>query len=485
MALQARNVSKSFAGVKALDDVSLFVQPGRVHALVGENGAGKSTLLKILAGLLPPGSGDVVPRGGSGVAMVHQELMAFPELSVAENICMGRQPVHRFPGWVDRGAQRSQAMRVLGLLGVRLDPDRIVRTIGVAEMQLVEIARALVRNPDVLLMDEPTSALSGQECDSLMRIIRALAAAGTAVVYTSHKLDEIFRVSDDITVLRDGRRVVTCTIAEVDEQRLIGWMVGRDLEARVSESSVKPGEVVLEVSGLRRRGADAAVSFVLRRGEILGIAGLMGAGRTELASVIFGLIPPEQGEIRMNGRPVRIASPADAIHSGIAMVSEDRKLSGIVPGMSVQNNMTLASLRRFCRGPWIASRAESQAVSGQMRSLAIKTRGPGQPVDSLSGGNQQKVMIARALLTEPEVLILDEPARGIDIGAKAEVHHLIRQLARSGKAVLLISSELPELLSLSDRILVMRGGGISAELVPNRTTESEILRFAMPAGNAA
>jgi ABC-type sugar transport system ATPase subunit len=227
------------------------------------------------------------------------------------------------------------------------------------------------------------------------------------------------------------------------------------------------------------------VSFIARRGEILGVAGLMGAGRTELASSIFGLIPPEEGEIRVNGRPVRITSPATAIQNGIVMVAEDRKLSGIVPGMSVQNNMTLASLRRFCRGPWIESGAESHAAGGQIRSLAIKTRGPGQPIDFLSGGNQQKVMIARALLTEPEVLILDEPTRGIDIGAKAEVHNLIRQLARSGKAVILISSELPEILSLSDRILVMRGGGISAELDPHRTTEDEILTFAMPAGDAA
>jgi inositol transport system ATP-binding protein len=261
-------------------------------------------------------------------------------------------------------------------------------------------------------------------------------------------------------------------------------MVGRDLEARASDSGAQLRDVVLEVAGLRRRGMSEGVSFVAHRGEILGIAGLMGAGRTELASAIFGLIPLEGGEIRVNGTPVHIASPADAIHCGIVMVAEDRKLSGVVPGMSVQSNMTLASLRRFCRGPWIGSRAESQAVGGQIRSLAIKTRGSGQQIDFLSGGNQQKVMIARALLTEPEVLILDEPTRGIDIGAKAEVHNLIRRLARSGKAVILISSELPEILSLSDRVLVMRGGAISAELDPNRATETQILRFAMPAGDA-
>ena len=482
--LQAQHVSKSFGGVKALDDVSLSIRTARVHALVGENGAGKSTLLKILAGLISPDSGEVMYQGNRNVAMIHQELTPFPDLSVAENICMGRQPTTRFPGWIDRRAQRSQASTTLAALGVSIGLDRIVRTLSVAEIQLVEIARALARNADVVLMDEPTSALSSPECESLMGVIRTLAASGKAVVYTSHRLDEILNIADEVTVLRDGHRIASSPIEDLDEKQLIALMVGRDLEPRASDLGRGIGDVVLEVVGLRRHGTAERVSFVARRGEVLGFAGLMGAGRTELASTIFGLLPREEGEVRVNGALVHVANPSDAMRGGIMMLPEDRKRSGIVPGHSILENMTLASLRRFCRGPWIDRRAEREAVRATMRSLEVKARRPDDQIETLSGGNQQKVLIARALLVEPEVLILDEPTRGIDIGAKAEIHGLIRRFARSGKAVIMLSSELPEILSLSDRVLVMRGGAISAELDPHRTTEHEILTFAMPA-NAA
>lgn len=467
--IQARSVSKSFPGVKALADVSLDVAPGRVHALVGENGAGKSTLLRILAGQLAADSGEVVLAGR--VALIHQELTPFPELTVAENICMGREPVGRFPGWIDRGALRRRAETLLGRLGCALAPGRIVRTLSVAQMQMVEIARALAREADAVLMDEPTSALPAHEAEALFAVIRDLTSHGVAVVYTSHKMDEIFRISDTVTVLRDGQHVGTRAIGEVDEQQLIALMVGRKLDAPQAAGAFERGDPVLQVFFEN-------VSFEARRGEIVGIAGLMGAGRTELACAIFGLAPVK-GEIRVSGRRVEIRSPADAIAAGIAMVTEDRKGSGIVPGMSLKENLTLASLGRVCHGPWIDRRAENETADGQIEALGIKARRD-QAVDSLSGGNQQKVMIAKALLTRPEVLILDEPTRGIDIGAKAEVHGMMRRLARSGKAIVMISSDMAEVLAVSDRILVMRSGELSAELDPRRTTQEEILKFAMP-----
>jgi ABC-type sugar transport system ATPase subunit len=294
----------------------------------------------------------------------------------------------------------------------------------------------------------------------------------------------ILRIADEVTVLRDGHRIASSPIEDLDEKQLIALMVGRDLEPRSSDLGPGIGDVVLEVVGLRRHGTTERVSFVARRGEVLGFAGLMGAGRTELASTIFGLLPREEGEVRVNGALVHVGNPSDAMRAGIMMLPEDRKRSGIVPGHSILENMTLASLQRFCRGPWIDRHAERDAVRANMRSLEVKARRPDDQIETLSGGNQQKVLIARALLVEPEILILDEPTRGIDIGAKAEIHGLIRRFARSGKAVIMLSSELPEILSLSDRVLVMRGGAISAELDPHRTTEHEILTFAMPA-NAA
>ena len=342
---------------------------------------------------------------------------------------------------------------------------------------MVEIAKALVRNADVILMDEPTSALSAHESDALFGIIRDLRSGGVAVVYTSHKLDEIFRLADRVMVLRDGRHIETRPAAEFDEPQLIAMMVGRELETASAGAGTQTGEIALEVRGLSRTGVFSDVNFSVRRGEIVGIAGLMGAGRTELASAIFGLAPATSGEIRVNGRAARIGSPADAIAHRIVMVAEDRKQSGIVPGMSVKHNMTLSSLGGSL---WIDARAETARAGEQMRALGIKARDDDQPIGTLSGGNQQKVMIAKALLCDPEVLILDEPTRGIDIGAKAEVHEIMRRLARAGKAILMISSEMPEILALSDRILVMEAGRLRAELDPRRTTQEGILKLAMP-----
>jgi inositol transport system ATP-binding protein len=491
MVLEVRNLSKSFPGVQALRDVHLQVRAGQVHALTGENGAGKSTLMRILIGVEQADAGEILYKGHRvhlksphealrmGISMVHQELLPFPELSVAENICMGREPTSWFPGWLDRTAMNREARRLLGRLGSSLPPDRGMKQLSVAEMQTVEIAKAFANNAEVIIMDEPTSAISGREVEALFDVIREVTARGVAVIYISHKMEEIFRIADMVTVLRDGRHVATHAIGELDENRLVTLMVGRELHAEPPAGSAEPGEAALEVRGLSKRGAFHAANFTVRRGEILGIAGLMGAGRTELVSAISGLAPAQAGEILIHSRGVRIRSPRDAIANGIAMVSEDRKEYGLVHAMSVSHNVTLAALGKFCRGGLIDRAAENDATDRQIRALSIKTPGRNCQVQYLSGGNQQKVVIAKALLTEPEILILDEPTRGIDIGAKAEVHAIMRRLARQGKAIIMVSSEMAEIMSLSDRILVMREGRIAAELSGPHANPEQIMKYAM------
>ena len=485
--LQVRNLSKAFPGVQALDRVHLDVEAGSVHALMGENGAGKSTLMNILAGLLTPDAGTISLQGRHvqfrhpnharqfGIAMIHQELLPFHELTVAENIAMGREPTRWLPGWVDKPAMNREAAQLLTRLGVALDPARTMRTLSIADMQTVEVAKALAGNASIVIMDEPTSAISKREVDALFAIIRDLKRRGVAIIYISHKFDEIFQIADVVTVLRDGRHVATTPTAELDERKLIALMVGRELTPPAAGRSCL-GKPVLEVRGLTLPGKFRDVTFTICRGEVLGIAGLMGAGRTDVANAIYGLTPATSGEIRVNGRSLRIRRPAEALAAGIALVSEDRREFGLVPQMSVTHNITLASLRHWI----IRGRAETKQAEAQIRALAIKASAPTQPVSHLSGGNQQKVLIARALLTEPNILLLDEPTRGIDIGAKAEIYAIVNRLAREGKAILLISSELPELLSLSDRILVLREGAVTAELNPQQTTQEEILKFSMP-----
>ncbi len=475
--LEFKDISKSFWGAKALDRVSFDVRRGEVHALTGENGAGKSTLVKILAGIETADSGEAVFRG-SGISMIHQELLPFPDLSIAENISMGQEPVHW--GWVDKAAMHAQAETKLRELGVTLPPSRRMGDLSVAEMQTVEIAKALARRADLIVMDEPTSALSEHESERLFAAISGLKQRGIAVIYISHKMDEIFHLADRITVLRDGRHVETCPASEMNEQRLIALMVGREFEIAAEKTYAAACDDLLDVKALSRKGRFHDVSFRVGRGEIVGVAGLMGAGRTEVGEAVFGLAPADSGEIRINGSAVKIGNPADALANGIAMVTEDRKDSGIVPDMSVTHNLTLASLGRWSRWFVIQRRAERAIADKQVKAFSIKSPGGSRPAKFLSGGNQQKLLIAKALLADPSILILDEPTRGVDVGAKADIYALIARFAQAGKGVLMISSEMNEILALSDRILVMRQGTIAAEMDPRQTNAEEILKYAMP-----
>lgn len=490
--LQVRGLSKSFPGVRALDGVDLDVFSGEVHALMGENGAGKSTLMKVLAGLHTPDAGSISFAGREvtipdphaaarlGIGMIHQELMPFPDLTVAENVLMGAEPTSRLPGWVNRTGLESTALHSLGRLGARIDPGTRMGDLTVAQMQTVEIARALARAARVLIMDEPTSALSDHEAEALFRVIEELRQQGMAILYISHRMAEVFRLADRVTVLRDGRVAGTNRIGDTDEARLIRLMVGRELAEGRARSPSARSEEALRVTGLTRWPAFRDVNLTLKSGGVLGLAGLMGAGRTEVLNAIAGLEPADSGEILVAGRPVRIRRPADAHRHGIALVTEDRKTSGLVPRMSVAANLTLASLRQCCTAGVIGPRREAAVADAQIARFNIRTAGREQDAGNLSGGNQQKVVLAKALLTKPRVLLLDEPTRGIDVAAKAEVYKLIAQLAADGMAILLASSELPELLRLCDRLLVLREGEISGELVARETSQEEILRLAMP-----
>ena len=489
--LRALELRKDFGGLTVLHPTSIDFLPGEVHALMGENGAGKSTLMKIVAGLYRPDGGQVEWRERhaeftsphdalvAGIAMIHQELMPIPDLTVAENITLGTEPCSSF-GLIDRPAQLARAKELLGELESDINPTRMMRTLTVAQTQVVEIAKALGRQADVILMDEPTAALSDQEVAALFRAITRLKARGVAIVYTTHKMDEVFRLADRISVLRDGRLVGTAPAAELNPTKLITMMVGRELADVFPVRHSPSDEILLEVSRLTREPAFRDISFQVRKGEVVALAGLMGAGRTEVVSAIFGLQPASEGQICLKGTPLSIRNPQDALAAGIGMVTEDRKGLGLIPALGVGQNITLSALRDYSRGPLINHSAETAASQTQMSEFAIKATSPSQPIVQLSGGNQQKALLARCLLGGPDLIILDEPTRGIDIGAKAEIYALIQKLARAGKGILLVSSELPEVLSLAHRIVVLRRGSVSATLDAAATDQETVLRHAMP-----
>ena len=482
-------VTKRFGGVVAVEDVAFDLRPGEVHALVGENGAGKSTLMKIVDGLYSPDEGSVEVGGeavsfssprdaeAAGIAMIPQELDLFPELSVAENLFVGRKRPRTGWGGLEWGAMRVEARKRLEALGVSLDASSAVKRLSAAEQQIVAIARALVGEARAVIMDEPTSSLTGREVRQLFSIIEDLTAEGVGVVYISHRLEEIFEISDRITVLRDGHHIKTAPASELDAEELVRLMVGRPLNELFTRSESSPGETVLEVRGLTRKGEFEGVDLALRRGEILGLAGLVGAGRTEVAQSIFGIRQSDSGGIFVDGEEVKIHSPQTAMERGIFYVPEERRSQGLILPFSIKNNITLSILDRISRLGFVP-RSERAVADRFMGELSIRGAELSDPVSRLSGGNQQKVVVAKSLAREPNVLLLDEPTRGVDVGSKSEIYRLMDDLAKEGKAILLISSELEEVLSMADRVLVMREGRISGEFSRTEATQESVMTAA-------
>ncbi|MFI2759073.1 sugar ABC transporter ATP-binding protein [Streptomyces echinatus] len=487
--LALKGVSKSFGAVRALRDVSLELLPGEVHALAGENGAGKSTLIKTLAGVHRPDAGQVLLDGepvvfhgpgdarDAGVAVIYQEPTLFPDLSIAENIFMGRQP-RRALGRIDHKATRAATAALMERLGVGLDPDRPARGLSIADQQIVEIAKALSFDARVLIMDEPTAALTGSEVARLFGVVHALRAQGAAVLFVSHRLEEIFRICQKVTTLRDGARIACEALAGMTEDDLVRRMVGRELAELYPKRRARAGEVALGVRRLTREGVFTDVSFEVRCGEIVGLAGLVGAGRTEVARAVFGVDRWDAGEVEVAGRRLPRGAPSAAMAAGVALVPEDRRAQGLVMDLSVERNIGLTGLRTTARAGLMNRGAErSRSLDWAVR-LQVKYARIADAVSTLSGGNQQKVVLAKWLATGPKVLIVDEPTRGIDVGTKAEVHRLLAESAAGGVAVLMISSDLPEILGMADRVLVMHEGRISAEIPRADATEESVLAAA-------
>ncbi|MFF5774462.1 ATP-binding cassette domain-containing protein [Streptomyces californicus] len=492
--LEARSVSKRFPGVVALDDVSFALRAGEVHALVGENGAGKSTLIKVLTGVYRSDEGEVRVSGEpvrfsrpfeaqqAGISTIYQEVNLVPLMSVARNIFLGREPKNRL-GLIDFSRMNRETTELLDGFGVRVDPKRPLHTLGIGTQQMVALARAVSVQARVVIMDEPTSSLEPREVETLFRVIENLRGQGIAVLYVSHRMDELYRVCDRVTVLRDGRHIHTGELAPLERMRLVSMMLGRDMaEVRrdgltgfATEGHDAARTPVLTATGLDRRHQLHDISLELYAGEVLGLGGLLGSGRSETAKALTGALPLDGGEITVDGKRVGRPTPAAAIRAGISMLPEDRKAEGIVPGLSVRENIVLAAMPRLSRAGIVSRAQQDRIVEIFMKRLRIKASGPEQKVGELSGGNQQKVLLARWLCLEPKVLLLDEPTRGIDVGAKAEVQSLIDELAREGLAVLLISSDIEELIEGADRIVVLRGGAVAGELSGDEVDESRLL----------
>jgi rhamnose transport system ATP-binding protein len=487
--LELVNISKKFSGVEVLHGVSFMLRPGEIHALLGENGAGKSTLVKIMTGVYQPDSGNILLNGQqihfsdtressqAGIAAIYQELSLFPDLDVAENIFICRQPV-TLGGRIDWRKLYKDAEKLLASLGVRLELKQKAQSLSIAQQQMVEIARAISINARILIMDEPTSSLTLNEVDDLFRLVRRLRDDGTAIVFISHRLEELFEIADRVTVLRDGAFVETRLMKDATRDDLIRMMVGRTITDLFPKMDVIAGEVVLKVEHLTRKGSFTDISFELRRGEILGMAGLVGAGRTNVARAIFGVEPATNGRIQVEGKEVAVVSPQQAIGLGLAYVPEDRQLHGLIPAMQIFSNISLPILKSYSNWGWMNFRMERKTSYDAALQMEVRANNIWQRARELSGGNQQKVVLAKWLSTKPRILILDEPTRGIDVGTKAAVHALMSKLASEGMAILMISSELPEVLGMSDRIIVMREGHLTGEFRRAEATQENIITAA-------
>ena len=490
VALSIKKINKSFPGVKALNDVSIEILSGEVHALVGENGAGKSTLMNILGGIIRKDSGDILIKNEKvefnspydsiqkGISIVHQELGLVLPLTVAENIFIGRLKTNQM-GKINWQEINNDASELLKRIGLDINPKTMVQDLSIAEMQMVEILKAISYDPDILIMDEPSSTLTEKEMGYLYKIINAFKSQGKTIIYISHRLEEIFTICDRITVLRDGMYVGTKETRETNRDELVEMMVGRSVNTEFSKRYSQIGEEVLKVVGVCRGDILKDICFTLKKGEVLGIAGLVGAGRTELVRAIFGADQKDCGEVIIKGLKTKIKAPSDSIKNGIALLTEDRKLHGLVLKSSIRNNITLANLKKILQNGLLKTRLEKKESIKYINALKIKTPSEKQLALNLSGGNQQKVVLAKWLFCESDILILDEPTRGIDVGAKYDIYELINQLTQEGKSIILISSELSEVIAMSDRVLVMKNGELVAELNREETTPEKVMQYAM------
>ena len=492
--LELRNIEKRFPGIVALKNMHLVLEKGEVHAICGENGAGKSTLMKIITGVYRPDEGEMFLNGervvikepneaySKGIAIIYQETSLFMDMTVLENMFLGHEPMRKFLGMVniiDYNAMRAKATDIFKKLGMMVDLDITVSELGVAAKQMVEIAKALTYEEKILILDEPTAALTIKEVKALFETVKRLKSEGVSMLYISHRLEEIFEIADRVTVMRDGHYITTANVNEVNIEQLISWMVGRKVENLYPKEMAEIGGVILQLKGLSQAGLLENVNLVLKQGEILGIAGLAGSGRTELAHAICGIVKPDKGEIIWNGVGLSVKNYRQALDIGIVYVSEDRKDNGLIIPMSIKENISLSLLRHISRFSFINFKEEEKISRKYIKELSIKAPNSDFIVENLSGGNQQKLSVAKALAANPKVLIMDEPTRGIDVGAKAEVHRIISDLAKEGMAIMLISSDLPEVLGMSDRLYVMKNGTIAGEFSREEATQEKVLAMAL------